>query len=393
VLTQLSLLLSGTAQPALSPNKSLQLWLSQIKSLTQSPLVQVLFTYQGQTLDEKIGRSTPFIEKAEREIPVQNPYCLQSSIPRHKKTVFNFQRREAWVFPLFVQEQFSGSLYLESNPLYEIDTAAVSILTLQAQALVGLLEHCFEHQNLQLLKTTNASLIRFQEQQVSFMNTITHELRTPLTIIKGFTTGLLDGETGDLNHLQQNYLGHINESCDGLSKLVDDLLDSAKLHSNTFKIFPEEIDFQALITDYLRTMLEHFKRHQVELTIQLPSQMPLLYLDFGRFIQILNNLLNNALKFSSHVSSPKVELTIELIDNHLYTSVSDNGIGIQPEQLVSLFLPFSQLDRNPKKIKGTGLGLSIVKGLLIAQGGDIAVESLPEQNTTFRFHLPEVVRI
>lgn len=222
-----------------------------------------------------------------------------------------------------------------------------------------------------------------------FLANMSHEIRTPMNGILGVANLLAKTEMGES---QKNYLKLIKESANNLLVIVNDVLDIEKVTSGKFEF--EQIPFR--FADKLNSSIQSFQYKAEEKGIQLNyfSQLeePLVLIgDPYRLIQILNNLLNNAIKFTArgkvtvNIFSSKREGDNIVVD----FSVQDTGIGIDSSKLETIFEPFVQASSDTtRKFGGTGLGLSICKNLIEMQGGSIGVESKYGEGTIFHFKLP-----
>ena len=223
----------------------------------------------------------------------------------------------------------------------------------------------------------------------AFLANMSHEIRTPMNGILGIAA--LMAKTS-LDKEQQNYLGMIQDSASNLLAIVNDILDLEKIEAGKMQL--EEIPFN--ITDKLSTIIRSFSFRAEEKGIRLThkNQLPQSLQVNGdpyRLVQILNNFLSNAVKFTAqgsitlgtHIKFDKEDwMAIEFI-------IEDTGIGIPDDKLKAIFTPFVQASLNTtRKYGGTGLGLSICKNLIEMQGGELWVESRINEGTTFRFIVP-----
>ncbi len=215
---------------------------------------------------------------------------------------------------------------------------------------------------------------------------ISHELRTPLGAIGGYATLLDEGIQGPLGEGQREYIGRILHNQRHLVRLVDELLDLAKIESGQFPLRLAAVSVQSVLGN-IESMIEpQIRASQLKLEV-LPCEASLfLHGDEERVEQIILNLLSNAVKFTgaggvvrvmAHVSGDRIEL-----------QVHDTGVGIPADKLEAVFAPFFQIDAHTRARTGTGLGLAISRELARAMGGDLTVESVLGQGSTFSLALP-----
>ncbi|MNS44209.1 Alkaline phosphatase synthesis sensor protein PhoR [compost metagenome] len=218
-----------------------------------------------------------------------------------------------------------------------------------------------------------------------FISAISHELRTPLTSIKGFLEFLDDGIGGPLNDEQAGYVRQIGGGLARLERLVEDLLDAARLEGGTFRLSKQTLDFCSKLADVAGEFQPQAEQEGIEIIVECPPHRVNVHADSQRLGQVLVNLLNNAVKFSPRGSIVRVQ--VEETDSGLYCRVIDYGIGIEPSDVPRLFKPFVQLAEGVQKTGGTGLGLSISKAIVEAHEGRIGIEPRPD-GATFWFYLP-----
>lgn len=226
-----------------------------------------------------------------------------------------------------------------------------------------------------------------RQAQTEFVSTVSHELRTPLTSIKGFADTIL--RAGDrLEQAQQKkYIGIIKDQADRLTRLVEDLLAVSRLESKKMQLTVRAIDLTETVQRVIRNLGDKAKNHQI--VNKIPVGISPVWADADRLEQILTNLIDNAIKYSSSGSTVMISARdIEKERQYVEFSVSDQGIGIKEENLPEIFKKFGRLD-NPlvRQTEGTGLGLYITKSLILALDGHINVTS-NQDGTTFTVELP-----
>jgi len=219
-----------------------------------------------------------------------------------------------------------------------------------------------------------------------FTANITHELRTPINGIKGLIEDLARTQ---LTIEQQECVKIVLHSCDNMSKIINDILDYAKIEAGKITLEEREISMTNVLNDALRLNAPKAFEKGLKVMVNIVGKVPDLFIgDELRLGQILSNLLSNAIKFTS-----KGYIGIELTANRaakdmveLFFMIIDSGIGISPEEKDKLFKSFSQVDGSiTRKYGGTGLGLSITRQLVSMMGGTINVESEKGKGSTFSF--------
>jgi len=224
------------------------------------------------------------------------------------------------------------------------------------------------------------------EAKSKFLSTMSHELRTPLNAIAGYAQ-LLELEIGGpLTEAQRKHLGGIIKSESHLLALINDVLDFAKIEAGVIELSQQSVDTAVLIQD-----LETFVRPQLDarqLAFEIGSfSCSHVEADEEKLRQILLNLLSNAIKFCRFGGA--IRIYCESVDDEVHISVADEGEGIAPDKLESIFAPFVQVGRTfSSPMEGTGLGLSISRELARRMGGDLRVVSKLGEGSTFTVVLP-----
>lgn len=221
-----------------------------------------------------------------------------------------------------------------------------------------------------------------------FLNIASHELRTPLTSIKG-----------SLSLLKSGVMGHVDPSCmklikiaeietDRLVRLINDLLDLAKIEAGKLPLACSWLSWQETIDKTIESLLGLAHEANVKIVAE-PAPGLEVFMDGDRVQQVLTNLISNAIKFSPNGATVYIA-TGRAASGELLINVRDQGRGISPEDQEVIFQKFRQASssENPL-VKGTGLGLAIAKALVSEHGGDIGVESNPGQGSVFWFTLPK----
>ena len=220
----------------------------------------------------------------------------------------------------------------------------------------------------------------------AFLATMSHELRTPLNSIIGFTGILLQGLAGPLNPEQLKQLGIVRDSARHLLALINDVLDISKIEAGQLEVNPAPFDLRASIGKVVAIVRPLAEKKNLALRVELAPEIDACVSDPRRIEQVLLNLLHNAIKFTER---GEVALAANLADGKLRISVADTGIGIRPDNMGQLFLPFRQIDAGlARQHEGTGLGLAICQRLAELLEGKITAESEPGRGSVFTLTLP-----
>lgn len=223
--------------------------------------------------------------------------------------------------------------------------------------------------------------------KADFFASMSHELRTPLTSIKEGTGLLLDGVGGEITEKQRKLLGILAEESNRLITVVNSLLDLSKMEAGMMTYDFEVTHVDALIKRAVSEITPLVEAKEITLENELDGTVPPLRIDPERTLQVLRNLLGNAVKFTP--KGGRVRIAAQPSNGKVAISVTDSGPGIPAESLTSIFEKFNQGTRHtPYMSQGTGLGLAIAKNIITAHGGKIWAESEPGQGSTFIFVLP-----
>lgn len=217
---------------------------------------------------------------------------------------------------------------------------------------------------------------------------VSHELRTPLTSIKGYTDLLLEGYADNDPRLHQQFLSIISGETDRLVRFVNDLLDLSRLESGRSAGDMDDIYLDQVVRESVRTLSVQAEQSDVRIEMDLPEDCPPVHASKHLMSSMVKNLVSNAIKFSP--SGGCVKVTMQEAPAALLFEVSDQGIGIAPEDLPHLFSKFYRSESAWRSgIKGTGLGLALVKETVEMHHGQIAVESTIGEGTRFLVSLPK----
>jgi CheY-like chemotaxis protein/signal transduction histidine kinase/CHASE3 domain sensor protein len=272
-------------------------------------------------------------------------------------------------------QQSQARLENQQTELEQINTQ----LEEQTQALAG------ERDN---LARAQRELQRTSDYKSEFLANMSHELRTPLNSSLILAKLLADNREGNLTGEQVKFAQTIYSAGNDLLTLINDILDLSKIEARKLDVHPEDVPLKRVTEDLLQTFKPIADQRHLSLSVELEGKLPeTLYTDSTRLLQILKNLLSNALKFTERGS---VTLRVrEASGQKLCFDVKDTGIGIPPEQHGVIFEAFRQADGTTnRRYGGTGLGLSISRDLALLLGGELTLESAAGQGSTFTLTLP-----
>ncbi|HEV2583815.1 MAG TPA: ATP-binding protein [Ktedonobacteraceae bacterium] len=224
--------------------------------------------------------------------------------------------------------------------------------------------------------------------RANFVSMVSHELRTPLNSVHGFIDLLMQGHMGELTTEQKTYLGYAQEGVQQLMTIVEDILLLTRSDTGQFDMRQEAVNLLTLAKQALRGLQPQAQKASVVLNRDISSPAPMLYADPQRIMQVLNNLLTNAIKFTPPGGS--VTLHARPYDERfVLISVQDTGFGIASEDRPHVFERFYQANHHlQSKMGGYGLGLTIARLIVEQHGGQINFDSHVNQGTTFFFTIP-----
>lgn len=225
-----------------------------------------------------------------------------------------------------------------------------------------------------------------------FLSTVSHDMRTPLTFMKGYADMM--GLVGPLNERQSTFVEKIEQGIAQMSDMVEKILDAGRLDPETgsYELACEPTDLAEVARKAVAGLSAAAERQQLQLSAAIGREVPVLNVDRVMVGSAFTNLIENAIKYTPEGGTVMVELGIE--DNAVIFRVTDNGLGISPEDQAKLFRRNGRVRRKEfRRIKGTGLGLFIVKNVAQRHGGDAWVESVEGEGSTFTFMIPLAGRV
>ena len=280
-------------------------------------------------------------------------------------------------FPLSIGSKKNGALVFIRFGGPEYSELHIQIAALQAFWATALIER----RDLQEARAELDSVQRQMRLQDDFVSTISHELRTPLGFIKGYSTSLLREDTIWDEATRREFLNIIDEEADRLTRLIEDMLESARLQSKTvqFKFSPVRLDALA------RDVATRIKTHHPNIKVAFDfDPLPPIRGDGTRLSQVFENLFSNAIKYAP---DSELVITMRFMEDKIRVIFTDKGEGIPDDYLPFLFERFYRVP-GERTVTGTGLGLYICKQIVAAHHGNIWVESVLDEGTSFIIELP-----
>ncbi len=267
--------------------------------------------------------------------------------------------------------------HIISNLIKELELT--KIIKMQTEALQqGIIEK--ERANL-TIKRQNKKILASDKIKTQFLSNISHELRTPLNSIIGFSELLQNPKSGILSETQQEFVKDIQTAGIHLLGMINEILDMTKLESCTMKLNPREFDITQCIQETINILKPLLERKNIKLEeLITPS---IIYADYQKLQQILFNIINNAIKYSTENGT--ITISAHRKRKFIEIKIKDEGCGIEKKYHKRIFKKFEQI--NPKE-NSTGLGLAITKELVLLHGGTIKVTSEKNKGAEFSFKLP-----
>lgn len=238
------------------------------------------------------------------------------------------------------------------------------------------------------LQERNAALEASDRLKIDFLSNVSYQLRTPLNAIVGFSEILHNGYYGALNDRQKQYTGHVLESANRLSVLVDAILDLSSIEAGYMRLHPEPVRISVLVDELLGLTQEWAGNQQVIIQADIAPDVGVVTLDVKRIKQILLNLISNAIKFTP--AGGKITVQSYRHDDGITLAVSDTGRGIPLEDQQRVLGAFERAGPASGNSTGAGLGLALVRRFVELHGGKVTLESTIGKGTTIRCFLPDL---
>jgi signal transduction histidine kinase len=268
-----------------------------------------------------------------------------------------------------------------SARMEESGPGEVGMLTRAFNTMASSLEQSHDELHAQVERVRKSDQLKTE-----LVSMVAHEFRTPLTSILGFTNVMRKRTLTDDQRTQ--YLGIVEDQARRLAALIDDFLDVQRIEDGRLELKQELVDVGQLLREEARSFAVQTARHSLEL--DLPNEELSVYGDPSRLLQVLGNLISNAIKYSP--DGGQVELVGARRSDVVYVGVRDHGIGISPELQDRIFTKFFRGDASAQGISGTGLGLALARDIVEAHGGRMGFSSVLNRGSTFWVELPTADR-
>ncbi len=339
-------------------------------------VMRVVSRQGGEGAPETIPLDHPVVA---RVLATEEPVLTNAPLPA--QSVDGTPAAAQVAVPVTREGRVIGLISLESHRSGIFTSETVAFLSRLADRAA------FAIENARLYDAVRAA----NEAKSAFISVVSHELRIPMTSIKGYTDMLLTGAVGAVTNMQREFLGIIRRNVERMTILVSDLSDINRIESGRLRLELARLELADAVGEALDGLQNRFDEKQQPVTVSLPADLPPIWADRSRVIQIASNLLSNASKYSPEGRPVTVTAGRVVQDGQRFVrlAVADRGIGITPEDQARLFGQFFRSEDPAVRTEtGWGLGLSIVKMLAEAQGGAVAVESVYGQGSTFSVLLP-----
>jgi signal transduction histidine kinase len=290
------------------------------------------------------------------------------------------------IVPLIAQDDILGSLVVQRRSRGEFAARTVEVMQTFAHQSVLAMKNARLFQEVQ---QKGRELAIANEHKSQFFANMSHELRTPLNGMLGFSELLLDGLYGPLPEKAMDVLNRIQKDGKHLLGLINDVLDISKIEAGQLTLSLSDYSLANVVESVIASTESLARAKGIEVKAAIAANLPIGYGDERRLMQVILNLVGNAIKFTD---AGFVEIRAEALDDHFRIAVQDTGPGIPIADQARIFEDFQQVDNSSTREKGgTGLGLAISRRLIEAHGGHIALHSTTGEGATFVIVLPQRV--
>ena len=330
-----------------------------------------------------INENTPDLTVIQGKEPYMLLDDIQASYDEFQKPPYNYIH--SWIaVPLKVKNQVFGIITIDGDQIGQFTQKDAQLVSAFADQVAIALENARLYSALQSELATSEELVTKLEVKNAelerFTYTVSHDLKSPLITIRGFLGYIeKDAIAGNIERLKAD-LERISKAAEKMHLLLDELLELSRI--GRLMNEPEEISFETIIREALSMVEGQIKEENIE--IEVGSDIPNIYGDRVRLVEVVQNLIDNAVKFTKNQPKPKIEIGVREDSGKPVFYIKDNGIGVDPKYHKKIFGLFDKLDSSSE---GTGVGLALVKRIIEIHGGKIWIESKVGQGAAFYFTL------
>ena len=260
----------------------------------------------------------------------------------------------------------------------------------EEEVLARVATHLELHRLQREIRARNENLIRLDREKTDILRIVSHDLRNPIGYVREFAELLSNRKESSLSEERiDEFLAAIRTDCDGMLRLIDDLLDASRIESGSLLLRSGAVDLLQVLAEVKKSYRTRARKKSIQIQSDIPEHPAIVQADRRALHEVLENLVSNAVKYSS--PGQHVGVTVHDKGYSIECEISDEGLGLSEEDMKKLFRPFAPLSSQPTDGEAsTGLGLYIVKKLLDAMGGGISVRSPGKgRGTTFVLDLPK----
>lgn len=303
-------------------------------------------------------------------------------VPEYLAPLARYGARSFLIFPVFFKEKLSAIIALGYFDAPAPDEEAIShVRQLANQVAIAI----YNSQLYQQIRKQAVDLEIANKVKDEFLGVMSHELRTPLSVVSGYSQLMKDGMLGEINEEQDRALSLVLRRTNDLLILISSILDATNIESGALRVVREEVRLRDFLEE-LRMGYNIRLKKPINLNWDWPVDLPVIHTDGVKLRQILQNLINNAIKFTDQGN---ITILVRSAPAHVSFKISDMGVGIPEDALPFIFDKFRQVDgSNARLYEGVGLGLYIVKKFTALLGGKIDVESAVGKGSTFSLTIP-----
>jgi signal transduction histidine kinase/DNA-binding response OmpR family regulator len=337
--------------------------------LVHPNLLQILIAEGNER--ELVNNCWP-LEAAPLKKAIQSVLPQSTTEPTH---FFSPSAKKQIVFPIANAGETIGLLIVESNHEKHFDNTKIAFLSRLSDRAGIALANAQLYQAVQLANSAKSEFIR----------DVSHELKNPMTSILNYAKMM--NSAGPINEDQESFVQIIISNVQRMSRLVSDLSDISRIESGQLHLDIGEVHLPKAIQEVVMSFKGQIEQKKQTLQLQIEENLPPAWGDKDRIQQILTNLLSNAHKYTPEEGHITLSASLNG-DGQVHIAVTDNGIGLRPEDQAKIFQKYFRAADERSRTPGTGLGLNITKTLVELQGGQIWFESEFRKGTTFHFTIP-----